>query len=127
MGIYQVLCDKLDSSSSLQTYTVFTLVNTNIFTNPPMCMELQVNVAKGRTFTGFTDLFSFVGVLCVPLDGVSRKSITYREQHKPKSKNTRENPSFPKQVPNRQSQRCNCMRWYVQELDRPSAVIDILK
>jgi len=45
VGIYQVLCDTLDTSSSLQTYTVFTLVDTNILINPPSCMALQVNVA----------------------------------------------------------------------------------
>jgi hypothetical protein len=66
-----------------------------------------------------------VGVLCVPLGGVSCKAITYREQHKLKSKNTRENPSFPQadfepKIP-------ELLYKKVQELDRPSASIDILK
>jgi hypothetical protein len=67
-----------------------------------------------------------VRVLCVPLAGVSRKAIAYRQQHKLKSKNTRENPSFPQAgfeptVPALQLYKM------VQELDLSPAVIEILK
>jgi hypothetical protein len=68
----------------------------------------------------------FIGVLCVPLDGVSRIAITYREQHKTQSKNTRENPSFLKQVSNWQSPAIQLYK-ILQELDRPSIVIGVLK